>query len=1084
MIWGDDINGKSTTIYTLTSAKGQQTRLEVSDGLSRQLGGMRQYIGKQVMVRGSWIPSPNFAGSPASAKSQAARILRVEAVKLAIPSQSKAPAAKQSSTPKGVSGSHPWVTLMCKLSDKPEEPKDKAYFEEMYSDSKPGLNHYWKDVSFDTFDVSGSAVAGTGWYTLPHDDAYYNPTATEKGTDLAKLRDDCIAVADADVDFSSYDGINMMFNFDVDRGWAWGSPAVFLTLDGVTTSWSVTWEPPWGYADISVIAHEMGHGFGLPHSTAIDWSWTYDNAWDVMSQDRYNCSSGSGYLDPTYGCVPQNTISHSKKLLDVIPASKILTLIPGTSVTVDLDDLAAPTSTGYHMVRIPISTSPFSFYTVEARRHTGYDAKLPGEAVIIHKVEGDSALLMPSASSTDPSVMWTVGETFSDAANGIEAKVNATTAAGFNLSFSYRPISEPVDTVMALDRSGSMLWSVPGENPEGYPTRREALSAGVSRFLSNLLALSPPADSTLGLTLFSSKALDVPAFPILRTPVDAALATEVSGEIGPAAPAHSAAPGCDLSTSPDNCEWRTTSIGAALQDGLAKLAGGLVSHGKSLVLFTDGEQNTAPFVTSDGKKICPASSDPAACVAEPEISPDVRIISVGIGDPSSTYHTLLQNLAKESRFGTYISANTTTPDDFPCSGSLSEAFQCVASYTLAGNSPQMVSYSSGTLTDPPQALNSFALNAGVKMLLLSITFDQAIDPVTLQDLTGWIVINKDSVDVTKSFQIVGDNGPANQVLLKASFPGAAKGKASSFQPQGTYQVTLSKPSGLSGNLAYKALSIVDDESLTMSWAVEEPSNPRADEAFLPSIRLAWLGMPLDNATVTARVLRPGDDLGDVLAKMPDVDPKRSLAGGESATAGQLKYLSLLNDRQLVQKIVPTSGEQPMPYRGSGTYDTSYNPNLVSGVYQIRYDVEADAGAYGKVQRVAVQSVYVRPGQLSLDTSVIGRTLRDKVLRVTLRPKTSSGKLIGPGQLSAFTIKSRDGEQVNVREVGQGGTYEVVLTGDLDQTINVDYLGQPLYVGKASDFGRPTYWRWLLYLLIAVLILLILWWIWRTIAAKP
>ena len=56
-----------------------------------------------------------------------------------------------------------------------------------------------------------------------------------------------------------------------------------------------TWEPPWGYADISVIAHEMGHGFGLPHSTAIDWTSVYDNAWDVMSWDRYDCGGGWDY---------------------------------------------------------------------------------------------------------------------------------------------------------------------------------------------------------------------------------------------------------------------------------------------------------------------------------------------------------------------------------------------------------------------------------------------------------------------------------------------------------------------------------------------------------------------------------------------------------------------------------------------------------------------------------------------------------------------------------------------------------------------------------------------------------------------
>ena len=68
-----------------------------------------------------------------------------------------------------------------------------------------------------------------------------------------------------------YDGINMMFNSNFDNGYAWGG-ARYMTLDGETKLWRTTWEPPWAYHSISVIAHEMGHGFGLPHSDRSRWS--------------------------------------------------------------------------------------------------------------------------------------------------------------------------------------------------------------------------------------------------------------------------------------------------------------------------------------------------------------------------------------------------------------------------------------------------------------------------------------------------------------------------------------------------------------------------------------------------------------------------------------------------------------------------------------------------------------------------------------------------------------------------------------------------------------------------------------------
>ncbi len=1076
--WGDSSDGKSSVIYTLSDTAGKRTRLQIGDEVAK---GILEYNGKQVSVRGTWVTKPGLSGAPATPQAKP-QLFKVDIIKLVVPPESSAPASEVTSDMEGVTGSHPWITIMCKISDIADEPQDYAFFDGMYSDTKPGLDHYWQEVSFSTFDVSGSGVAGAGWYTLPHDDAYYNPTASSGGADRAALMTDCIGVADADVDFSLYDGINMMFNYDFDRGWAWGGGTGILTLDGVTRSWKSTWEPPWAYADISVIEHETGHGFGLPHSTAIDWTSVYDNAWDVMSQDRYNCSSASIYRDVTYGCMAQHTISHHKEILEVIPAAKIMTLIPGTTVTLNLDDLAAPPSTGYQLVKIPMGNSADSHYTVEARWHTGYDAKLPGEAVIIHRVDTYMATLVPSASATDPAVMWNVGETFTDAANGIAVTVNATTASGFEVTVSNRPISSPIDTVMVLDRSGSMHWSIPGDNPEGYPTRQDALNAGVDRFLADILALAPPADSTLGLTLFSSKALDVPSFATLRTPVNGVLATEVADEIGPGAPAHSAAPGCDWSTMPENCEWGSTSIGAALQDGLAKLSSGDATHSKALVLFTDGEQNTAPYVTTDGLKICAASEDPAACVAEPEIDHDVRIISIGIGNPSSSYHTVLQNVANESHFGTYISANAATPEDFPCAGSLTDAFQCVASYTLAGNSPQMVSYANGILGNTPKTLDAFEVNAGVRMLLLSISFAQDLEPSAIEDLASWMVIKKDGIDVTRHFRIVGARDQSRHVLVKAIFTPARNTHAGTFQPQGNYSVTLSKPTGILENITYRAISFVDDHGLDMTWKVSEPTDPRADEAFSPSMHLAWLNMPLKDATVTVRVLRPGDDLGDVLATTPDVDlASTKTTKGELASIGYRKYLLLLKDSEFVHKLSPISGQHTLQYRGGGTYDTSYNPNLVSGVYQIRYDISADVAKYGKLQRVAVQSVYVKPGAIDVAASIISKIIRDNTMTIKLRPKTAYGKFIGPGQMRAFSVSSQGIKQVKFTEDGQDGTYDMVLTGDLNGMISVNYMGQPMFTGHASDFGgqpETTDWEWLRYLLLIALVLGIIWWLWQ------
>ena len=86
-----------------------------------------------------------------------------------------------------------------------------------------------------------------GWYPLPQPRAYYvydSDGDGARGTQLGRATNDCTGVADADVDFRNFVGINLMLNADLD-GYAWGG-GWYLTLDGVSKAWSMTWEPPGG----------------------------------------------------------------------------------------------------------------------------------------------------------------------------------------------------------------------------------------------------------------------------------------------------------------------------------------------------------------------------------------------------------------------------------------------------------------------------------------------------------------------------------------------------------------------------------------------------------------------------------------------------------------------------------------------------------------------------------------------------------------------------------------------------------------------------------------------------------------------
>jgi len=441
IIWGDGPEGATQMGYTLTNDSGV-TPLLLDETLAQSLGGVLSFDRKYVNVEGIWATPLSDEG--------ATTVLNVSSISLA----SKLGTELESNDVLPLTGTKPWIAIMCKFPDKVDLPKNLAYFQGMDDNVDHRLDHFWRELSYNNIDLIGSNAAG--WFTLPDNEAAYlhtNPAG------LFHLADDCLAAADTAVNYALYQngGINMMFNYDWYSGWAWGG-SMTKTLDGVTKSWSITWEPPWAYADISVIQHEMGHGFGLPHSSGA-YGATYDNAWDVMSKDRYNCAA---HTDATYGCIAQQTISYHKDKLGWIPAGQKFTPANPSTTTITLEQLALPATSNYKMAQIPIGGSATHFYTVEARRLTGYDIKLAGAAVIIHEVDTTRSrpayVLDPDLNgvTSDAGAMWTVGETFTDAANQISVAVLSATATGFTVRIQRGATSSLPPAATLISPSGSI----------------------------------------------------------------------------------------------------------------------------------------------------------------------------------------------------------------------------------------------------------------------------------------------------------------------------------------------------------------------------------------------------------------------------------------------------------------------------------------------------------------------------------------------------------------------------------------------------------------------------------------------------
>lgn len=345
-----------------------------------------------------------------------------------------------------VLGNTRWVTLMCKFSDIADEQKPQSFFQSQYGTAPGQLGHYWNEVSYGKITLTGSGAYG--WFTLPSPRASYVTTVDgEEEVDLDLLFDDCAVAADPTVDFTGVQGINMMFNGDLD-GYAWGGGGC-TTLEGVEACRSVTWNPPWAFDNLAPLSHEMGHGYGLPHSDNSDGDDDpYDNPWDVMSDAWSNATSSA-----TFGTLPKHINVFQRERLGWIDAARKVTIAASNtqSLRIQLDRASLRGSTNVQMIvlAMPQAGDPSQtvIYTVEARVRSGdYEAQLAGDAVIIHKVQdygmahSQDADVPPADHAGNEGSMFKAGESWHTPDGRHWVQVESANANGFVITVGPQPM--------------------------------------------------------------------------------------------------------------------------------------------------------------------------------------------------------------------------------------------------------------------------------------------------------------------------------------------------------------------------------------------------------------------------------------------------------------------------------------------------------------------------------------------------------------------------------------------------------------------------------------------------------------------
>ncbi len=643
----------------------------------------------------------------------------------------------------------------------------------------------------------------------------------------------------------------------------------------------------------------------------------------------------------------------------------------------------------------------------------------PGGGAELDNCNGISVALPVTSTTTAVSNLLKVVISGTPLAVGtITFTLNVTVDGGASQSRQYSiEIRRPLDIAFVLDRSGSMSLTTDGT------VRWEGLKSAVNGFM---LKMSAPefatANDRVGLNFFHTTVTQSPSvvnmIPLATAgaSVTAALAAEAPNG------------------------W--TAMGPGIQDAKTNKLNN-ASNARTMLVFTDGEQNIAPLVNGNGRDIGGVNINNPY----PATPGSIKIFTIGIGNPSGTYLMTLQNLAAENRGQCLITSNGGSFKDGMgvLIGDINSVFVQTFANALRENSPQIVNERESKIDAGGASLLDFPLNDNVEDLVIEVRLSRKFERPQLESIIKNTIIMRDGTDVSNLFTPRFIGNFTDTYTLTTNFNKErvlSKIKSSSA----LWEVNLRGDNFTQGLTAYTT-AIADDHLL--DYKFQSSPKPSAGKDIKFTAKLAYNFKDFDKADIFAHVYRPGEDIGDILSKNPfKVEPNRDDKDKDKTSVGIMKYNALLNDRGFVKSLLPNEEVIPLKAIGNGVYEGVYSSTKVAGIYQVLYSIKGQSPTGGVIFRYEKESIYVRFADVDLaqsEVKILSQSASSMIF--SFKPITKQGFLVGPAMADAFKFTTTDklARLINVVD-NQDGSYVLTFRGSPKSKGTLTLLDRKIYAG--------------------------------------